>query len=483
MAKVLYILDLYAQPFPLRFKKHKTYKSKIGLLIGSLSLTIFIYLFAKGLYKIFSRKSFYIYEETKYIKSPKTSFSNIPLLLHLQNVENGNDYTFNTNLYNITLSLMSYEYINQETIVNKKNINLIKCNNEKFLKLYQDFYDFNLLNQYLCPDVNDEIFLEGDFSDSTKVKYLLLKISILPNKTYTEKDFEIINKLKLLFYIKIFFPVYDSFKFPIKSYYKSFQISLLNQSSKDFSYYYSHKDFITDNGLFFDHIKRYNLFDYNLVESEVTDFNNDCFLKIKFYTDKKLIIIKRTYKKFIEMLGEVSGTINVIFSFCNKLTAYFLRNIMSEEIINFVIDKNIQIKNKKSHLRKNHTLNENYLNSNNLNNKTINDTSKTQIFNLKNFYHYNNNKYFSKFFTVSERINLKWYHHLFPLEYCSKSKGNIKLKKYKDFIFRNISLEKFFEIDILENAIAKINNKEKKVNNINNNEIIIYKNYINSNEN
>ena len=72
MAKVLYILDLYAQPFPLRFKKHKTYKSKIGLLIGSLSLTIFIYLFAKGLYKIFSRKSFYIYEETKYIKSPKT---------------------------------------------------------------------------------------------------------------------------------------------------------------------------------------------------------------------------------------------------------------------------------------------------------------------------------------------------------------------------------------------------------------------------
>ena len=486
MPKILYILDLYAQPFPLRFKKHKTYKSKIGLIIGILSLIVYIYFFIKGIYKIFTRDSFYIVEETQYIKSPKTFFSTIPILLHLQNVENGDDYTFNTSLYDISLNLMIYEYINEETIVQSKNINLIKCNNEKFLKKYSNFYDFNLLNQYLCPDVNEDIFLEGDFSDSSKVQYLTLKIGNYSNKNYTENYYNIINKLKLVFYVKISFPVYNSFYLPIKSYYKSFQIRLSNEASKDFYYYYYHKDFISDNGLILDQIKYYNLFDYESVESEVSEFNDDYFIKIKILTDKKLIKIKRTYKKITEMLGEVGGTISFIFSICNNITKYLLRNIISEDIINLVIDRNLQMNNKKNYMKQNYTFNENYISTNNVNNKTSSDTSKTQIINMKNLYKYSNKRYISKFLNISDRINLKWYHHLCPLEYCSKTQGNIKLNRHKDFVFRNISLEKFFEIDILENEISKINTQQMKINYLNNNlnhNELIYRNCINSKEN
>ncbi len=74
MPKILYILDLYAQPFPLLFKKHKTYKSKLGLIIGIFSLSFFIYFFIRRIYNIFLRTSFYIVEETRYVNSPKTTF-------------------------------------------------------------------------------------------------------------------------------------------------------------------------------------------------------------------------------------------------------------------------------------------------------------------------------------------------------------------------------------------------------------------------
>ena len=89
---------------------------------------------------------------------------------------------------------------------------------------------------------------------------------------------------------------------------------------------------------------------------------------------------------------------------------------------------------------------------------------------------------FQNFLTNSERISLKWYYHLFPLEYCSKSKGNIKLNKHKDFVFKSIRLEKFFEIDILQNAISKIKNKQMKINYLNPKHTI-FKNYINNIEN
>lgn len=169
---------------------------------------------------------------------------------------------------------MVYEYINEETKFERKNINLI-CNNEKFLKQYSNFYDFNLLNEYLYPDVNEDFFLEGDFSDSTKVKYLMLKIGNYSQKNYTKNDFDIINKLKLVFYVKIFFPEYDSFNFPIKSYYKYFQISVSNEACKDISYYYYNKHFISNNGLLLDEIKYYDLFDYDSSETEMTEFNGD----------------------------------------------------------------------------------------------------------------------------------------------------------------------------------------------------------------
>ena len=476
MSKVIYIFDLYAQPFPLRFKKEKKYKSKVGLIIGLLSFMSFVFFIIRGFLTIFNRKSFTIVEETKYLSHPITNFSNIPFLLHLQHVDTGDDYTFNTSIFDISLTLMIYEYINNEILYETKQINLVRCDNEKFIKLYNDFYDFSLLHEYLCPDVNETINLEGDFSDASTVKYLTLKIGVCNNNdeclNYDDIS-SILDRIKLVYYVKINFPVYNDYLLPIKHYYKSFQISLSSTQTKDFSYYYLSKNFTSDNGLILDDNQKYIVFDYNAVESEITTFNNKFYLRGRFYADKKFINIKRTYEKITVMLGEVGGTCGVIFSICNGVTAYLLRNVMNEDIINLVIDRNTQVQNEK--IFKKYRSNSYNFKKNlktkfkGLQKKIKEETSKTAIIKINNLYNYSNNRFNSKYFTYSERIELKWYHHLFPLEYCSGNRAYKKLNKHKDFVFKSISLEKFFEIDLLQNAITKMSNRVGKI--INNNMI------------
>ena len=456
MSEIFYVFDLYAQPFPLRYKKEEKYKSKVGLIFGIFSLMSFIFFMIRGFLIIFYRKSFTIVEETKYLSHPKTNFSNIPFLLHLQNIDTGDDYTFNTSVFDISLTLMIYEYENNEIIFNQKQIPLIKCDNEKFLNLYSDFYDYNLINEYLCPDVNETIFLEGDFSDASIVKYLSFKIGVCSNDDCIEEIDSLIDRIKLVFYIQIHFPEYNNYSYPIHHYYKSFQISLSSSQSKDFSYYFISKTFISDNGYVINEDEKFYLFDYNIVENEILTFNNKFYLRGRFYADKKSIEIKRTYDKITLMLGEVGGTCGFIFTVCNRITAYFLRHIINEDIFNFIIFKNTQVKTKKI-----------FSNSNMKNNiknyqKFKEENSKKNMLQINNLYNYSNKRYVPKVLTYS-KINLKWYHHLLPFEHCSSNKVYIKLNKHKDFVFRYISLEKIFEIDLLSNEINNINLKIGKI--------------------
>ena len=462
-----YNFDLYAQTFPLRFKKEKSYKSRIGLSFAIISIIIFVTLLIKGLITIFNRENFSIVEEIKYVDLPKTNFSNIPILIHLQNLDNGNDYTFNTSIFNISLTSNLYEYIDEEIQYSKENIPLVNCQSSIFLERYFDFYDFNLLNEYLCPLYNDNLFLEGDFSDSSTVHYLTLKISKCNNNNCINNIENIIDRIKLVFYIKINYPDYHIYKTPIKHYYKSYQIKLSDLQSKDISYYFYQKNFTTNDGLFFSNYRKYSLFDYESSEFEFLNYNDDYYFKARFYPTKKFINVHRNYKRLTEMLGETGGTCSIIFSILNLLTSYLLRNIITEDIINEVIDKNIAIKKNKmfpiSKIKldnvmstdtfKNWTGNNKKLFSNNIN-------SSNRLF-IKNISNCSNSNQINLFYK-DEKIKLKWYYHLFPLEYKSNSNEMQKLRRYKDFVFSSISLEKFFEIDevnaILHKSILKLKN-------------------------
>jgi hypothetical protein len=214
--KFWYIFDLYAPPFPLRFKK-KLYKSKIGFSLGIISILFFIYFFIDGIILILKRKNISVVEETKYTNHPKTNLSNIPFLFHLKHEITGEDYTFNTSLFNISLT----KIVNKSGLVKTENIPLIKCNENQFLlEKYYDFYDFKLIESYLCPNFYQDFFLEGDYNIDSIVRFLNFKISVCQNNKkcikLSELDDYLIDNIKLIFYIKINYPDFNNHKDPIK---------------------------------------------------------------------------------------------------------------------------------------------------------------------------------------------------------------------------------------------------------------------------
>ncbi len=474
LLKLLYKLDLYAPPFPLRFKKKRNYKSKIGMILGIFTIILFFYFFLDGIFSIISRETYFIVEESNYINNPKTNFSHIPILVHLQNI-NGDDYTFNSSIFNISLSLMIYKDMDNIITETKENIPLVNCNNKFFLKEYFDFYDNYSLNEYLCPDYNKENFLlEGDFSEGGIIKYLSLEISVCNNNNCIDLNNieEIINNIKFVLYIKINDPSYKTFKNPIKTFYKNFQIRLSNSQSKDFKFFFYQKNFTSDNGLIISKIIKYSLFDFDSLQEESLEFNNKYFFKANFYSTNKFIEVNRSYKKLIEMFGEIGGTCSTIFSVLNIINSYLLRNFICEDIINILIEKNNEIRNEKINYYGNLTKNNN---SNLINNKNINEShfsSKSEKVFFKNYLTINQT---IKNFSLKKKITLNWKYHIFPLEYCTKK--NEKFKLHKNYIYSLMSLEKIFEINTIISILKefqKINkltlsklNKEKKFLNIN----------------
>ena len=459
---LLYKLDLYAPPFPLRFQKKRNYKSKIGIIFGLFTIFLFFYFFLNGTLLIMSRTQYFIVEESNYIYKPKTNFSHIPFLIHLQN-NKGDDYTFNSSIFNISFSIMIYKDIDNEITENQEDIPLINCaSNKYFSNKYKDFFDYYSLNEYLCPNYTKEtFFLEGDFSEGGIIKYLSLEISVCKHNNCIDlkKIQSLIEEMKLILYIKIADPIYNEYKNPINFFYKSFQIRLSNSQSKDYMYFFYQKNFTTDNGLIISKPNTYSLFDYDSLQLEFLEFNNKYYFKGNFYSINKFIDIKRTYKGFIEMYGEIGGNCSAIFSLLNIIISYLLKNMICEDIINIITQKNIEIKNNTNKiilpLKKKNVNSNSVVNENNLNKSNISSNSEKSLY--KNYMDFN---IIDRIFTNKEKVKLNWKYYFCPFYFCSNNDNVKKFRVYKDYIYSIVSLEKLFEMD----TMISMTQKNQKIN-------------------
>ena len=145
---------------------------------------------------------------------------------------------------------------------------------------------------------------------------------------------------------------------------------------------------------------------------------------------------------------------------------------MNEDIINLVVEKNDTIKTKKKTLigyinnLKNRTINTSSinLNYNYLIKNNLGLTSKSEgLFLRRNLNNsYKESSEIKELFSKRINVKLGCQYHIFPLEFFSKSTQMNTFKKYKDFIFLSLSVEKLFEIDkinsILQKGILEINN-------------------------
>ena len=320
----------------------------IGRTFTIIFIIIYIIIFIYKLYRMFIRLDITFYDSystTEETPSINITNENFYLMFSLYN-DSGLPFIDESIYYPMA-------YFNEDDL---ERIELEKCNIDKIGSKYRQFFrETDLENYYCLSDVN-----------YTFLGYInSIKLQLFPCKNYTEinnnckpkevideylngKTFEVDFEDILITPLNYDSPVKERINLIYTSIYKTFgqymytemQLVNIETSTNIFGF-----DFLTNpkNDYF---IKYYSLEilpqpGYNL-DDETNDYP---IVEIEFQLNDKILLEKRQYIQLIDVLGEVGGLMQIIFSFfgviCSFVTDILYKKSIANNLFSFDLRKKI----------------------------------------------------------------------------------------------------------------------------------------------
>ena len=457
------MFDIYSHEFPLYFKGKKKITTKLGLFSGIISIIIFIVYASFQLNDLFSKKKFsIIYSE--YHQSSKMNLLYYPIFFSLIRNDNQSsiaDYDFRLNI--------NYRFSNESGIFNEK-IKYNHCNEtlliENYSSLLMNYEKFNFTNYY-CIDSTKEIYLQGR-NGQLDSSILSIEFFLCLNETKYDNCASFESQSNNLYsgYVNLFFVEisYDNYNYsnPIFPSLKYEKIHFSNSLLKEFNFYFSKIEYISDNGLFFEHINRYEVYNLEKFSSDFSlenSFLGEKFGQINFYLLDKTTKIDRKYLKIPEIAANIQVIINIIYICTKALVKFITSTVIKIDIINTTIF-NYQIK--KRNLNFNIDINNNFPNIKISNNdiKVKNSNSNYQMnsvnkvinienseINLNSIYKFKNPINSIKNNDSNQKVifvKFKLYQYFLPLFIQKNYPQVIIFQKYCYKIFKSISIETIY---------------------------------------
>ena len=498
---ILSKIDLYGLTFPLRFRSHKSYSTHIGItlsLVTIFGVTSVVFIF---LIKTFKKTEFSIISNTEHLyRKVLFNFTNNPFLVGYVNNE-GRAVEIDPSYLTITLDKNDhYPEKNENGIVDVRresiNIKLEKCkigkhfNESDVIEMIKDFEYEN----YLCPIPGQNLSVGGRWGDNVH-GYDMLEFHVIKCENTTEKQIcQTFDKMEKFFKNSYFHIIYlaqslDHYdaKNPIKRKFRSEIFLIVTQLVKRYYYYFQPGQYISDNGLIFSNYKYFDFFEYERTVIDFVDkedqeyYSGATIAEVAFSSIDKFTTIKRKYSKLQDSLGNIGGWIRIILVVCQCISDYFSEKIFLVDIIKSIS----QPLKPKSTIMK---LNNDERKSTKVNNFIMND------FNASNFKSHNSqlsklkdnksdNFDLLSFNSIKENkhINLKFCEYFLPLFFMEKFPKYSFFLDYKDFIYKDISIEvlvplverllknNFNEVKINENSkqfLSKMSSNFLKYNNL-----------------
>ena len=270
---------------------------------------------------------------------------------------------------------------------------------------------------------------------------------------------------------------YDVYN-PIKEKFRSEIFSIVTSLVKRYYYYFLPGEYISDNGFIFNNVSSFDFFEYDRLITDFVDNEDQEFYsgatvaEVCFSSIDKYITYERKYTKIQDSLGNIGGWIRIILVVCQFINDYFSEKIF---LVDFIISIS-HSQNKRHrilHVKKNKTAihkfnnyikeenNSNYIIQNSpSSNKPIIKESKTEIFDLSNLP-------ISKEkldLTSKKKFRLNFFEYFIPLWFMKRKDKYSFFLFYKNFIYKDISLEVF--VPLIErllklNFIREKNNKDE----------------------
>jgi len=279
---------------------------------------------------------------------------------------------------------------------------------------------------------------------------------------------EIIEKSNLIFIFNE--NNIDNFNYsnPLQMSLKIETIPISNYYNKIYNYYFEHKNFISENGIFSK--KNYSFYYYISKELDLDNIETDPLLTINFLSNCYYETIFRRYIGIKDFLESLTLLFQFNFVILKVFINFLRRNSKCFEIVHKFFFSDIKIKENKINLSHNSLINKskiikNYENEINksseiIKNSKINfikmyQSNYNNLSNDNNNENYNNllNNFHSKIYHKNKnikQIKLNWYNYIIPncLLMMKKSNNNsLKiLKNFKNLIYKSISIENIYKI-------------------------------------
>ena len=481
-------IDLYGLTFPLRFRKHNAYHTYCTIILSLITIIGISAIILYFLIKNFQRIDFSIITNTEHIyKKHLFSFINNPFLVGYVNNE-GKAVEIDPKYLTITLDKNDhYPEKNEKGIIHLRResipIILEKCkigihfNESDIIEMLKNFEYEN----YLCPVPGQNLSIGGRWGDNVH-GYDMLEFHVIKCENTTQKQIcHSLEEMEHFFKNSYFHIIYlaqsldhYNIKNPIKKKFRS-EIFFMTKLVKRYYYYFIPGKYISDDGLIFTNYKYYDFFEYektiiDFVEKEDQDYYSGINIaEIAFSSIDKFITIKRKYPKILDSLGNIGGWIKIILIVCQCISRYFSEKIFLVDIINSISQpSNSKNNNVIKKVSEKGICKFKYFikNENNINVKSQNSViskklkeNKSENFDLLNI---NIENKLSKM--ENKYVNLTFFEYCLPLWVMKKYHKYSFFLNYKDFIYKDISLEVLVPIieRLIKNNILEANNESKQ---------------------
>ena len=468
--KMIYYFDIYGSNINLYYKNNKIFKTKIGSILGIISIIIFVFIFFYLFSFLLKRNTFNIINNYEMNLDSSINFNNVPFFFGIIN-KYGEVIEYNKKVFNFYLYYFEQKVnSNLDAKQTRITLNISECDKNIHFKDYTEIfqnYKKEQISKFMCISKNNKIdlILKGNI-DSNIYSKIILTIEKCVNTTNNSEcyDSNTINSIlegSNIFYGYLGFIInHFSFKNPLKREIRYNLLPLSIYFYKKYKIFYNLCKYQSDNGLILTSYKTINFFELETYNSDILDFINQILSEIEISSNENNKIYIRKYQKVQECFTIIKSSIEIIYIFIKIFYDYFIDKY---EIIdmaeNLIIKKTI--KNNKSNF------------SNNINNINLSLIKIKQNQNLNNEFkiplkqktftkknqkkNYTLDENLSKEIIIddkakkyiNEKINLKWYYYFFPIIlYNIKNKELKKFVLFKNILNENLSLENLIKIEL-----------------------------------
>ena len=361
-------IDMFGKRIELYYKGKQKKASYFGISLTLIYASLFLCFFIYKLVRMIKRKDSIFYDTYAYNKDPPS------IELSNENFYGGfaleDPYTYDTFVDETIYYPKAYYKIAQIKGNNwdwvEKELELERCKIEKFGSFHREIFRNKPLNTFYCFKVMNETLM-GHFSYDI---YSLFYISLFPCVNTTENNHHCKSLEEIDYYLNNTFltiQVQDIemtpqfYNSPYLARNKDIYTKVGKKLFKEIHAFFQIVNLETDIDIiginYFNNIKRQKLIKYestnimsNIIESDIYKTGEPlCDVTIKL--SDKVLTEKRTYTKLIEILGQIGGFMQVIFSFLRIISSFSTRITykisLVDNLFDFNIDKKIiLIKNK-----------------------------------------------------------------------------------------------------------------------------------------